>query len=207
MLKINQTQNVGATSSRPTETIPSMAPPTEPKPSLFKRLKKIKNIEIYLAVAVVLIMVAIYVSSFGGGRGSTAPGASYDPVRVANENFAREKEARLIATLSQVQGAGRVSAMVTVVGSPTLEIAHNIEERTVTQTGANGQTNTTTTLVRTPILVNGRPIILMEVNPRLVGIVVVAQGAGDIGVRLALLRAVQTLVADPSVIIEILTGR
>ncbi|MCL2756044.1 MAG: hypothetical protein FWE45_03275 [Firmicutes bacterium] len=180
---------------------PAVAPPNS-RPSLLKRIRKIKHIEIYAAVVVILIMVGIYASNFMGGSG-----AANDPLRIAKENFAREKEAKLVATLSQVQGAGRISAMVTVVGSETREIAYNVEERTVTQTGPNGQTNTTTTLVRTPIIVNGQPLVLVTIKPQVRGVVIVAQGANDLIVRLNLIRAIQALIPDNTVSIEILAGR
>jgi len=116
-------------------------------------------------------------------------------------------EARLVATLSQMHGVGRVEAMVTVVGSPVLEIAYNIEERTVTQTAPNGSVNTTTTQVRVPILVNGQPLILKTIKPQVRGVVIVAQGANDLTVRFAMIRAVQALIPDNTVRIEILAGR
>jgi len=169
----------------------------------FERVRKIKHIEIYAAVAVILIMVAIYASNFINIGGSS----QYNATRVQNESFAREIEARLVATLSQVQGAGRVDAMVTVVGSTTREIAYNEEERTVTQGGANGATNTTTTIIRTPIIVNGQPLTILEIKPQIKGVVIVAQGASDLLVRMNILRAVQALIADNSVRIEILAGR
>ena len=183
--------------------IPVVSEPAKPSPSLFQRIRKIKHIEIYVAGFIVLVMIAIYASSFLGG-GAT-PTRNY-PSQVLH-NFARDMESRLIQTLSQVKGAGNINAIVTVVGSPTQEIAYSIDERTVTQAGPNGTSTTTTTIVKTPIVVGGNPLVLLEINPRIKGVVIVAQGANDISVRFALLRAVQALVADPSVNIEILAGR
>ena len=171
------------------------------KSTLFARIKRIKHIEIYAAVAVIAVMVLIYFSTFGGmGSGN----AGQNQMTRMEAEFVRDMEQQLTRTLSQVQGAGRVTAMVTAVGSATLEIAYNIDERTVTQGGANGQSNTTTTVVRTPVIVNGQPVILFEIKPQLKGVVVVATGASNPQIRLQLLRAVQALVADPRVNIEIL---
>ena len=184
--------------------IEQQSPVPEQKPTtLWGRIRKIKNIEIYAAGLVVLVMILIYVSSFMGG--GSAPDTA-NQIQRNNNAFAQEKEARLVATLSQVRGAGNVSAMVTVVGSATLEIAHNIDERTVTQSGPNGTSNTTTTVTKTPVVVNGSPVVVMEVKPRVTGVVVVASGAHDISVRLQLLRAVQALLGDTTANIEILSG-
>jgi stage III sporulation protein AG len=170
------------------------------------RVKKIRHIEIYGAVAVIACMILIYISTFGGSGASTT-----NSLTAAEDNFVREMEKKLVSTLSQVKDAGRVSVMVTAVGSATLEIAYNIDEKTVTQSGAGGGSNTTTTIIKTPVIINGKngsqPLVLFEIKPKLKGVVVVATGGGNPSVRLSLLRAVQALVADATVNIEILTGR
>ena len=179
--------------------------------AFLNRLKRIKHIEIYAAIAIIVIMVAIYISTFT----KSSTGGSDDPytaqIRANEDSYAREMEQLLAKTLGQIQGAGRVSAMVTVASSATLEIAYNYDEKTITQTGAGGNSTTTTTIVKTPVIINGKngpqPIILFEIKPKLKGVVIVASGANDVSVRLALLRAVQALVADPTVNIEILPGK
>lgn len=174
------------------------------KEGIFARIKKIKNFEIYLAVGLILVMIAIYVTTFSSGGKSTQN-------KTPEQNYAREIETQLMSTLSKIQGAGRVEAMVTVVGSATIEVAYNIDERTVTQSGSGGNATTTTTVVKTPVIINGRdgpqPLILFEIKPKLKGVVIVSSGAYDVGVRLQLLRAVQAVVADDSVRIEIFTGK
>ncbi|MCL2229416.1 MAG: stage III sporulation protein AG, partial [Firmicutes bacterium] len=67
-----------------------------------------------------------------------------------------------------------------------------------------GASTTTTTVTKTPIIVGGNPIVVTETKPQIRGVVVVASGASDPGVRLAILRAVQTLVGDPGVRVEVL---
>jgi len=204
------TLSVEPTKPPAVETKP--APVTQnPKPiTLFQRIRRIKHIEMYVAGLVVIIMIAIYASNFLGGS-SQGSGGYMQQIHRNNQQFAREMESNLVNTLSNVRGAGNVSAMVTVVGSATLEIAYNIDERTVTQGGPNGTSNTTVTIVKTPVIVQGphgpQPLVLMEIKPRVTGVVIVASGAHDIGVRLQLLRAVQALVGCTEVNIEILSGR
>ena len=226
MLKINREDLVVTRTKEATQQVPSMTkneeskeikqerailqplPTFEKKPKLFARLKKVKHIEVYVAGFVVLVMIAIYASNFLGGASDSGV---YSQIQANQNQFAREMEARLVSTLSQVRGAGRVSAMVTVTGSARLEIAYNVNENTVTQNTPGGASNITTTIVKTPVIINGRdgpqPLVLLEIKPQLRGVVIVAEGARDIAVRLALLRAVQTLVSDESVSIEILAGR
>ena len=172
--------------------------PVKNDSGLFTRLRKVKHIEIYTAVAVIAIMVFIYLTTFGGGGGGSAA------LTTAEENFVREIEHKLVQTLSKVRGAGKVDAMVTAVGSSTLEIAYNIDEKTITQSGTGGSANTTTTVVKTPVIVNGQPVVLLEIKPKLKGVVIIASGASDPAVKLNLLRAVQAIISDTSVNIEIL---
>jgi len=174
--------------------------------SLWLRLKKIKHIEIYAVGILVIMMLGIYISSFdfGGGQNTNTSGS----IQQNNDSYARDMESRLESTLSQIRGAGRVQAMVTVVGSSTIEIAYSVDERTVTQGGTNGNSTTTTTIIRTPVLTGGRdPIVIMTTKPRVIGVVIVSQGANDPQVRMQLLRSVQALIQDNSVRIEIVTGR
>jgi len=184
--------------------VPAVAP-TKPKQlGLFKRFKKIKHFEIYMAVGLIAIMIVIYFTTFSA---PTSPA----PKATAQENFAREIETRLVKALTQIRGAGRVEAMVTVVGSATIEVAYNIDERTVTQNGGNGSSTSTTTVVKTPVIINGRdgpqPLILFEIKPKVKGVIIISSGAYDVGVRLQLMRAVQAVLADDSVRIEIFTGK
>jgi len=168
------------------------------------RVKKIKNIQVYAAVVVIGIMVLIFFSSIGGQKASAPTNESQ--LSVVEANYVREMEHKFVTVLSQVKGAGTVSAMVTAVGSATLEIAYNIDEKTVTQNGSGSASTTTTTVVKTPVLVNGKEaLVLMEIKPQLKGVVILASGANDPTVRLNILRAVQALVADPTVNVEVLT--
>jgi stage III sporulation protein AG len=169
--------------------------------AFFQRVKKIKNIEIYAAIALIAVMVIIYLTTL-----TPKPGTDVNKAQ-SGEDYAAALEQRLESTLSQIRGAGRVTAMVTLASSSTIEVAYNSDEKTVTQVGQNGTSNTTTTIVKTPIIVNGQPLVLYEIMPKVKGIVIVAGGASDIAVRLDLMRAVQTLLVDSDVRIDIFTGK
>jgi len=169
--------------------------------NIFARIRAVKHIEIYAAVAVIAVMVLIFFSSISDGN--SPANAPTNNLTNVEQSFVRDMERNLVSTLSQVQGAGAVTVMVTAVGSSTLEIAMNIDERTVTQ-GSGNATTTTTTVTKTPIIVNGRPIVVEERKPQLRGIVILAAGANNPAVRLKLMQAVQALVADNTVNIQVL---
>jgi stage III sporulation protein AG len=173
----------------------------------FEKLKKIKNIEIYLAVVVVVIIVAIYFSSLPGKKSADANGTNSAAAQSA-ESYADKLEQKLLSVIGNIKGAGTVSVIVMTEGEGTVELAYDIDEKTVTQNGANGQSTSTTTANKTPLLgKDGKPIVLYTYPPKISGIVVVATGAGDIGVRLTIMRAVQAVIGGSSAKIEVLTGK
>ena len=169
-----------------------------------EKIKRIKHWEIYAVAIVVVIMLGIYLSSMQGNKRSNTE--TVTTVTSGDNSYASQLENKLQSVLSCVAGAGHVAVMVMTDGEGTAELAYDIQEKTVTQTGANGQEVTTTTVEKTVVTKNGSPMILWTNPPTILGIVVVATGASDPSVRLNLLHAVQTLIGDQSVPIQILSG-
>lgn len=99
-----------------------------------------------------------------------------------------ELERRLEAILSDIDGAGKVRVMITY--ETGLEIVPAEESQT-----SSSQTGSTQS--RRPAAVTGggkeSPIVLTEIMPKIRGVIVVAQGAGNIKVRQELLDAVRTV--------------
>ena len=58
-----------------------------------------------------------------------------------------------------------------------------------------------------PVLVSGKPIVLSEIYPEICGVIIIAKGASDIKVKVALMCAAQTFLDIESDKIEILTMR
>ena len=169
------------------------------------KIKQIKHWEIYAAVIVVVIMLGIYLSGLWGNKQSQSSTA-VTVVTNTDSSYAGQLESKLQKVLSCIQGAGNVAVMVMTDGEGTAELAYDVQEKTVEQAGANGQTVTTTTVDKTVVVKNGSPLVLWNNPPKLLGIVVVATGASDPAVRLNLLHAVQTLIGEQSVEIQILSG-
>lgn len=169
------------------------------------KIKSIKHWEIYAAVIVIVIMLGIYLSGMVGKQ-KTEDAEAVTVVNNSDNTYASQIETKLEKVLGCVAGAGNVAAMVMTDGEGTAELAYDIQEKTVTQAGANGQEVTTSTVDKTVIANNGSPMILWKNPPRILGIVVVATGANDPSVRLNLLHAVQTLIGDQQIPIQILSG-
>ena len=111
-------------------------------------------------------------------------------------DYSQQIESKLEKVLSNIEGAGDVSVMVTVESSPQLVIATSKEEKTTSNNSTNSNSNNIT-VVETPVIVtkNGvsSPLVLQEIQPKITGVIVVAQGANDAKVRLELLKAVQSV--------------
>ena len=149
------------------------------------KIKKIKNIEVAVAVIALALILIIYAGITG--------------IKKANEDIVTEEtksdnlELRLETILSEINGAGEVKVMITYDGSIEYITANtsNINSNTTVDTT---RTNTTTSTTISPIIVNNNgssePVIIKEIEPRIKGVIIVAEGASDIMVRLELMRAV-----------------
>ncbi|MCM1404522.1 MAG: hypothetical protein NC133_03435 [Prevotella sp.] len=175
---------------------------------LWAKIKQIKHWEIYAAVIVVGVMLLIYFSGFWGNRNQSSNQTDTTTTTVTNGSttYANQLETKLQNVLSSISGAGHVAVMVMTDGEGMAELAYDVQEKTVTQTGANGQEITTTTVDKTLVTQNGSPLILWTNPPTITGIVVVATGASNPSVRLNLLQAVQTMIGTEKVAIQILAG-
>lgn len=171
---------------------------------LWAKIKQIKHWEIYAAVIVVVVMLGIYLSGMTGKKKTEQP-ATVTTVITNDTSYATQMETKLKKVLACIKGAGNVAVMVMTDGEGTAELAYDIQEKTVTQSGVNGQEVTTTTVDKTVIVKNGCPMILWKNPPQILGIVVVASGANDPAVRLSLMHAVQTFIGDKQVPLQILS--
>ena len=171
----------------------------------FQKLKKIKHIEIYLVVVLACLVLLIWFVDWGGDDEGQITSVSSTS---STSKYAEELEGRLEDTLSQISGAGSVKVMITFDGVTELVLKTSSTSNT-TSSGATNSTETTTVSTE-PILIteNGstNPIVLMEILPDIKGVIVIAQGADNIKVKLDLLKAVQALLSINSSQVEIFSG-
>lgn len=169
------------------------------KPNIVRRFMKLdfkKKLQ-YLAIAlIVIVILAIYFSASGGAP-KQEPKASAAPVAQASAGSLEEK---LQDTLSKIAGAGRVQVMITYESSAEIvpAISEDTQTSTTTDESGNGSRITSTENKQSEVVtVNGsdgiKALVIKENSPPVKGVIVVAQGADDIGVRLSLLSAVQTI--------------
>ncbi len=119
-------------------------------------------------------------------------------------------EARLEDILSTVRGAGKVRVLVTyaTAGERVAATVSTLDESVSETSGVNSATRSEQSReMRQPATVSTEsgqsPIILVEREPEIRGVIVVAEGAADPAVRLSLQRAVQAVTGVPLSCIEV----
>lgn len=176
----------------------------------FAKLKKIKHIEVY---AVILLVVAILVIWFFPSiqNDKTSNAQNSKAAITSAEKYAQSLESRLNTVLRDIDGAGEVSCMITLDGDVELVLAYSNDQKSSTtqNTTSSGTVNKSETnnSSQEPIIitVNGvsEPLVLREIMPEIKGVVVVASGADNVKVKLDILKAVQALLKVDSSQIEI----
>ena len=154
-----------------------------------------------------LVVILLYAASLAPTRDKEdAPDAR------AAETDASEAdvERKLAGVLSSIRGAGRVEVMITyetgaeLVPAMSTKVDSNSAE---TSDGERSSLTVQTNEVREPATVGSgagnEPIVLVERQPVVRGVIVVAEGAADIRVKLDLQRAVQAVLDIPLTSIEV----
>lgn len=140
--------------------------------SILKNKKFRSQIIIFLCIGIVLLLIITTFSSKGAEQTTT----TYD--------YVCNLENKLTKTLSKVKGVGNVSVIITVEsGNETI-----LASTTTTKTTSSG-----TEITQTPILVNGKTIVIKEMLPKIVGVLIVSDNAKNIAVYNALQQATVSL--------------
>lgn len=170
------------------------------------KLKSIKHLELVIALILVGVLILVYFGSFSST--GTSPSKTSTQISYTNAStYARETEEKLSSIISQIDGVQSAEVMIVLSSSSELIIAKTTNEVHKTETATNGTVTENSTKDETPLLTNGEPLILLEILPKVAGVVVVAKGANDTTVKLNILKAIQALLSVPSGNIEIIEGK
>lgn len=176
---------------------------------LLKKLKNVKHIEIIICIIFIGLLLVIYFVNFSPQKTSSQTTANASMGEVAftsSSEYAKRLEDKLALTIGGLKGVKDVRVLVSVSSGGEVVIANNVEEKTV----ENGD-GKNVTVVKTPIIVteNGtsKPIILMEVLPKINGVLIVATGAEDVNVKLNIFKAVEAVINIPSENIQVFAGK
>ena len=154
---------------------------------IWEKLKSIKHIHIYIAVLLGVIVCLIYFGSFGKKKSDKSEEISTESYSSTVE-YIDYLENKLGNVLSKISGVGQVDVIITLENGFSYEYATDTETETI----VSGGTETTVTS-ETVILVSNEPVVVREIYPEIKGVVVVADGAKDVSVKLNIISAVETV--------------
>lgn len=157
-----------------------------------------KRLRIAVFAALALFAALLFLTSgvFRPQKTGSAPAVQESPA--PNADAAGSIERRLETVLSRMAGVGKVTVMLTL---------DQTEEQVLAVDGRSSSSETGSSTESRPATVSegGKesPIVLTERLPRVRGVIVVAEGAANIGVRMNISAAVSTVLGIDEKCVEV----
>lgn len=173
----------------------------------YKNLSIRKKTQYIAIVLIIVVILAIYFSSIADRTKADETPIVTQP---ASTLKADDTEQKLEKALSKIRGAGEVDVMITYKSGPEIVPAFSTDtqKNSTTDTGDDQQRISETQNEQTSVVTivkggDANALILKENTPDVKGVIVISEGAGDLTVKLNLLRAVKTILAVAPEQIEI----
>jgi stage III sporulation protein AG len=172
-----------------------------------EKIKQIKHIEIFLAIIILAVIASIFCSTLTPKEKidtmlDTPQDNGEESIDESTElSLQKDIEAQLTDILSSIQGAGRISVMVTletgieIITASDINKSNTITEEEDGQGGKRRITEDNVSETTVTITENGdtKPVILKKSYPSIKGVIVVSEGARVPEVKRDLSEAVQTV--------------
>ena len=158
--------------------------------NILNKIKTNKKFQYIIIFAMLAIVVFIFLFGFNSEKPKSI--SDDDQVLLYIDNL----ENKLSSVLSNVAGVGDVEVIITIESGKESVLAM----KTTTKNGVNGLETETT-----PIIVNGKTVVVKEVYPKITGVLIVAKGANNISTMNRLQQATISLLDIDINQIEILT--
>ena len=141
-----------------------------------KKQKKFKKEYVFAVLICVAVLILFIGNSFGGDK-------LFSQTKSVSDDYATILENKLIDILSDVEDVGKVNVFVTTAGSDSEVVLKETEEKV-----ENGNKTHTETVV----LVGGKPYVLSTENPKIIGVIVVCEGAEKLNVKMKITEILTT---------------
>lgn len=158
--------------------------------NIIEKVKKNKKIQLFLILVVISIGIVFFLCNFAGEKTSNTDVSFVD-------KYVSNLEYKLENTLSTVKGAGKINVVITVESGMETILAMK-KTTTISESGK-------TEIIETPILVNGKTVVLKENYPKVIGVLIVCEGADSISVLSKIQQATISLLNIKLEQIEILS--
>lgn len=166
------------------------------KDRFFAFIKRNKKLEYGIYAVIIIIVLVLY---FTGTSKSSNTKSEEAQSNIVSDTGTVSLEEKLTAALEKIDGAGKVEVVITYATSR--EIVPAFDED-VQQT-ENGSGVSSYSESSKPVTNDDGAVVLMEIEPQIRGVIVVAEGASDMTVKMNLLRAAQTALDVPSSKVEV----
>ena len=175
--------------------------------------KTTANLIIVFCVGLALILIADFYKDIRTGRNAEesiyneGTQTEIGTIKDTAPDYVSGLENDLSSILSKIQGAGRVSVMITLNGGTEIIPAkdESISDKVTNEKDTSGGTRIINEKATDDKVVftaaqggNSKPLIIKEINPEIKGVIVVAEGAEDSKVKLKISQAVQTVLDIPA---------
>ncbi len=155
--------------------------------NFFKKLKTVKNIELYIALTLALaVIVAVFVGN----------NAKQTEKNTADESYIAQMEHKICSVVEKIDGCGKVRVAISYESDG--EKVYAYETETTTSGGVTKQTSSVVSM-------KGEPLVTKTLPPKILGVVVVAEGADDPVVKFKIVNVVVTLLDVSSQDVQVFT--
>ncbi|MEG1547803.1 MAG: hypothetical protein RR232_01930 [Clostridia bacterium] len=175
---------------------------------LAETMKKNKRVELMVYGALIALGVLLFASTMKPNNNPKITEQQPTSDEVARSE--RDMEDRLENVLSSIRGAGNVEVMIMYDTGTQIVPAMSVDTQTSTSQTVNNDTQTVNenqVQSQKPLTTTqggaGQAVILTQKQPAIRGVIVIAQGAADVTVRVSLKRAVQTVMGVEPECVEV----
>lgn len=177
----------------------------------FIKNKKEKNTDkanqskfkIAIAILLMVIVVVIFFSSFKTEKETKTKTIENS---LSAMEYCENIENRLINVIGTVKGVGKVDVFVMVDASPTIKYLEESITSTEEKDG-NKSTSIQTTIVMSKNGTITNPVVVLELMPKITGVLVVASGAKDIKLKTTLINTISAILNVDISNVEVLEGK
>ncbi|QEH68917.1 hypothetical protein QTL86_08620 [Cellulosilyticum sp. ST5] len=156
----------------------------------------------WLIIGLVLLVLGITFWPMGSSKGSQTQTVVRQTTIKESQSYEDALEKKLASILSKMEGVGEVNVMVTIVSNEEKVLAEDTTtnvQRTEEKDQAGGTrvSDTNNTSRQVVLQNNNTPYIVKQNAPVIKGVLILAQGAGDSGVKESVTNAVASLLDVP----------
>lgn len=172
---------------------------------LIQKMEQNKNIRYAVYIGVAVCALVFFFISVGTTK-KTNPSGKEENLHADNVTFSEENEyfshakleKRLEDLLSKMEGVGKVKVMVMLDGSSELSIAS--DESKSKGDGVSSSSKQAVIISNSSV---EEPIVLRHLMPKILGVLVIAEGADNVNIRLDIIAACSTVLGVKQNLVEV----